>query len=37
MLAALFVTNLGDGLRLPALPLLISGIAAALFLPWTTF
>ncbi|MFT4597075.1 MAG: MFS family permease [Paracrocinitomix sp.] len=37
MLAATFVTNLGDGLRLPALPLLISGIAAALFLPWTTF
>ncbi len=46
-LTATFVTNLGDGLRLAALPLLattltsspliISGITAAQFLPWTTF
>jgi MFS family permease len=47
LLTATFVTNLGDGLRLTALPLLattlttspllISGITAAQFLPWTTF
>lgn len=47
LLRATFVTNLGDGLRLTALPLLattlttspllISGITAAQFLPWATF
>ncbi len=47
LLTATFVTNLGDGLRLAALPLLattlttspliIAGITAAQFLPWTTF
>ena len=47
LLAGTFVTNLGDGLRLAALPLLattltkspllISGVTAAQFLPWTTF
>lgn len=47
LLAATFVTNLGDGLRLAALPLLastltkspllIGGLTAAQFLPWTTF
>lgn len=47
LLTATFVTNLGDGLRLTALPLLattltsspllISGITAAQFLPWATF
>lgn len=47
LLTATFVTNLGDGLRLTALPLLattltsspllISGVTAAQFLPWTTF
>lgn len=47
LLTATFVTNIGDGLRLTALPLLgttltsspllISGITAAQFLPWATF
>lgn len=47
LLTATFVTNLGDGLRLVALPLLattftsspllIGGITAAQFLPWATF
>ncbi|MEM9565305.1 MAG: MFS transporter [Actinomycetota bacterium] len=47
VLSAAFITNLGDGLRLAALPLLartltssplaISGVTAAQFLPWTTF
>lgn len=47
LLGATFVTNLGDGLRFAALPLLattltsspllISGVTAAQFLPWTTF
>lgn len=47
LLSATFVTNIGDGMRLAALPLLattltssplvISGITAAQFLPWTTF
>jgi len=47
LLAGTFVTNLGDGLRLAALPLLattltsspllISGITAAQFLPWASF
>ena len=47
LLAAAFVTNLGDGMRLAALPLLaatltsspllIGGLTAAQFLPWTTF
>ncbi len=47
LLTATFVTNLGDGLRLTALPilastitsspLLIGGLTAAQFLPWTTF
>ena len=47
LLTATFVTNLGDGLRLAALPilastitsspLLIGGLTAAQFLPWTTF
>lgn len=47
LLTATFITNLGDGLRLAALPLLasnltsspllIGGITAAQFLPWTTF
>ncbi len=47
LLTASFVTNLGDGLRLAALPLLavtltssplaVSGVTAAQFLPWTTF
>lgn len=47
LLTAAFVTNLGDGLRLTALPLLavsltsspllIGGLTAAQFLPWTTF
>jgi len=47
LLTATFVTNIGDGIRLAALPLLattltsspllIGGITAAQFLPWTTF
>lgn len=47
LLAATFVSNLGDGLRLTALPLLattltsspllVAGVTAAQFLPWTTF
>jgi len=47
LLAASVVSNLGDGLRLTALPLLaatltsspllIAGIAVAQYLPWTTF
>jgi len=47
LLVATFVTNLGDGLRLAALPLLaatltsspllIGGLTAAQFLPWMTF
>lgn len=47
LLIAAFVTNLGDGLRLAALPLLattlttspvlIGGLTAAQFLPWMTF
>ena len=47
LLSATFVTNIGDGLRLAALPLLattmtsspllIGGITAAQFLPWATF
>jgi len=47
LLAGTFVTNLGDGIRLAALPLLattltssplvISGITAAQFLPWASF
>jgi len=47
VLLAAFVTSLGDGLRLTALPLLaasltsspflISAVTAAQFLPWTTF
>lgn len=47
LLTATFVTNLGDGLRLAALPLLattltsspilISGVTAAQFLPWMLF
>ena len=47
LLTATFITNLGDGLRLAALPLLattltsspllIGGLTAAQFLPWTTF
>lgn len=47
LLTATFVTNLGDGLRLAALPLLatnltsspllIGGLTAAQFLPWATF
>lgn len=47
LLTATFVTNIGDGLRLSALPLLattlttspltIGAITAAQFLPWTTF
>lgn len=47
LLTATLVTNLGDGLRLAALPLLaatltsspllIGGVTAAQFLPWTTF
>jgi MFS family permease len=47
LLTASFISNLGDGLRLAALPLLattltsspllISAVTAAQFLPWTTF
>lgn len=47
VLAGSFATNLGDGIRLAALPLLattlttspalIGGLVAAQFLPWTTF
>lgn len=47
LLVATFITNLGDGLRLAALPLLaatlttspllIGGLTAAQFLPWLTF
>ncbi|MEZ5229827.1 MAG: hypothetical protein R2710_25145 [Acidimicrobiales bacterium] len=47
LLTATFITNIGDGLRLSALPLLattltsspllIGGLTAAQFLPWTTF
>lgn len=47
LLTATFVTNLGDGLRLTALPLmatrltssplLISGVTVAQFLPWASF